>query len=154
MITDTLDNAGLYAPLHPLFADAFGALRDDQLNALPPGEYELQGRSLYAVVALGQGKSESEAPLETHRRYVDIHCLLGGEESIGWKASADCTHVRAPYDEGRDIAFWEDPPSHWIRMRPGMFALFFPGDAHAPMVSPGTVRKIILKVALSTAGKA
>lgn len=154
MIVDTIENAARYASAHRLLPDAFAALRDPDVTTLPPGEYEVQGRSLYVVVTEGKGKAPSEAPLEAHRRYIDIHYLLSGEESIGWKGAGDCVDVRVPYEEGKDIAFWEDTPTTWIRMRPGMFAVFFPPDAHAPMVSTGSLRKIIVKVALESIERA
>jgi len=36
----------------------------------------------------------------------------------------------------------------WCPVPAGSFAVFFPEDAHAPMVSDGEVHKVILKVAV------
>ena len=34
----------------------------------------------------------------------------------------------------------------YLKTKPGMFAIFFPQDAHAPGVSPDGVKKVIVKV--------
>ena len=34
----------------------------------------------------------------------------------------------------------------YLTVKPGMFAIFFPEDAHAPGVTPDGVRKVIVKV--------
>jgi beta-galactosidase beta subunit len=36
----------------------------------------------------------------------------------------------------------------WFTIHSGTFAVFFPGDAHAPMVSNGMVQKVVVKVEL------
>ena len=45
-----------------------------------------------------------------------------------------------------DIEFFFDPPQTYLALKPNMFALFFPGDAHAPMISDGAVHKCVVKV--------
>ena len=54
-----------------------------------------------------------------------------------------------PYDPAKDIAFHHgsgDP----LTLRPGLFAVFFPEDAHMPSLAlptgPTPVRKVVLKV--------
>jgi energy-dependent translational throttle protein EttA len=48
----------------------------------------------------------------------------------------------------RDIRFFNDAPSSWIATPPGSFCLFFPEDAHAPLVSAGRIRKVVVKIAV------
>jgi len=52
------------------------------------------------------------------------------------------------YSEEKDIRFFHDAAASWISTPPGAFCIFFPEDAHAPLVSNGNIRKAIFKVAV------
>ncbi|MDO8262677.1 MAG: YhcH/YjgK/YiaL family protein [Gallionella sp.] len=45
-----------------------------------------------------------------------------------------------------------DAPASWISTPLGAFCIFFPEDAHAPLFSTGSIRKVILKLVWSEAG--
>lgn len=149
MILDTLANADRYAALHPLFARAFAFLRETDLQSLPTGMHEVQGEQLFVIVESCQGRTREEAKLECHRRYIDIQLVLEGIDEMGWKPVAECVNPLAGYDAARDIRFFSDVPSSWIATPAGSFCLFFPDDAHAPLVSTGLIRKGVVKIALS-----
>ena len=151
MILDTIDNADRYFSLHPAFSVAFNHLRHATLT---PGEkVELDGPSLTVTCSRGQGKRPADAPLEAHRRFIDIHYCIEGMELIGWRSTASCADIRQPYDGTRDFISFGDPPHHWCRLAPGMFLILFPADAHAPMVSNESVTKAVVKIAVDPLGK-
>jgi len=149
MILDTLANADRYAALHPLFTRAFEFLRNTDLKSLPTGKHSVQGEQLFVIVESCQGRTREEAKLECHRRYIDIQLVLEGIDEMGWKPVAECVSPVTEYDAARDIRFFNDTPSSWIATPPGSFCLFFPDDAHAPLVSTGFIRKVVVKIALS-----
>lgn len=109
---------------------------------------EIEGDKLIALISRKIGKQQNEAMLEVHRKYIDIQFVLQGVDTMGWKPASDCSEVIAPYDEEKDIEFFADEPSMWCPVHAGSYAIFFPEDAHAPMVSNGEIYKIILKVAV------
>ncbi len=148
MIHDRLDRHSRYAGLHPLFARAFEFLRDTDLMALPPGRHDIDGDRLFVIVESCEGRTRAEARLECHRRYIDIQLVLEGIDEMGWRSLAECVSPATGYDEKRDIRFFSDAPSSWIATPAGTFCLFFPEDAHAPLVSEGWVRKVVVKVAV------
>lgn len=148
MIFDTLANAGRYAALHPLFPRAFEFLRTTDLPALAPGRYPVAGEEIRAIVERVAGRSRADAKLECHRRYIDIQLVLAGCDEMGWRALGDCREPLAAYQAEKDIQFFRDPPASWIATPPGAFCIFFPEDAHAPLVSGGEIHKVILKVAV------
>jgi biofilm protein TabA len=148
MILDTLANSDQYAALHSLFARAFEFLRGTDLHALTPGKHPVQGEQLFAIVEACAGRTRAEAKLECHRRYIDIQLVLEGVDEMGWKPVADCVEPMTEYEAARDIRFFKDAPSSWVATPPGSFCLFFPSDAHAPLVSAGMIRKVVVKVAL------
>jgi YhcH/YjgK/YiaL family protein len=83
--------------------------------------------------------------LECHRRYIDIQYVLEGIDEMGWKARTDCHAPVSEYSDERDIQFFHDTPTTWIATPPHSFCIFFPEDAHAPLVSETLVRKVIFK---------
>jgi len=147
MILDTLAQADRYLGLHPLFASAFAFLRSADLKALAPGRHAIQGEQLFAIVEACTGRTRAEAKLECHRRYLDIQLVLEGLDEMGWKPLAECVDPATDYDAARDIRFFNDAPASWIATPPGSFCMFFPDDAHAPLVSTDRIRKVVLKVA-------
>ena len=148
MILDSLSQADRYLGLHPLFPRAFEFLRRADLKALAPGKHDVQGEQLFAIVEACAGRTRAEAKLESHRRYIDIQLVLEGIDEMGWKPVAACVDPATDYDAARDIRFFNDPPASWIATSPGSFCLFFPDDAHAPLVSTGMIRKVVVKIAV------
>ncbi len=148
MILANLAEADRYVALHPLFARAFEFLRDTDLQALAPGKHVVQGEQIFAIVEACQGRTRAEAKLECHRRYIDIQLVLEGIDEMGWKPLAECIDPASDYNEARDIQFFNDAPSSWVATPPGSFCLFFPDDAHAPLVSNGHIRKVVVKIAV------
>jgi YhcH/YjgK/YiaL family protein len=147
MIVDSWSEAARYEALHPRFARAFEFFLRAGLATMAPGRYDIDGSRLYLSVDVAEGRGREGARLESHRRYIDIQYVVDGDEEIGWQPVAGC---RAPgrYDEARDIVFYDDRPASWISLPPGHFAIFFPGDAHAPLGGRGAIRKAIVKVAV------
>ena len=148
MILSTLSQSDRYAALHPLFPRAFDFIRDTDLLALAPGRYPIVDKQLFIIVEDVAGRAREAAKLECHRRYIDIQLVLEGVDEMGWKALADCTRPVSDYSAEKDIRFFHDAPATWIATPPGMFCIFFPEDAHAPLVSNGNIRKAIFKIAV------
>lgn len=148
MIFSTLANADRFASLHPRFAQAFAFLRETDLSTLEPGRHAIDGDNLFVIVEHCAGRTREEAKLECHRRYIDIQLVLEGVDEMGWKPLAECVDPKTDYSASRDIRFFNDVPSSWISTPAGAFCLFFPEDAHAPLVSAGTIRKVVVKIAV------
>lgn len=148
MILDTLSRSDRYLGMHPLFTRAFAFLRDTDLRALDAGRHTIQGEQLFAIAEACAGRTRAEAKLECHRRYTDIQLVLEGVDEMGWKPLAECVQPATEYDAARDIRFFDDAPASWIATPPGAFCLFFPDDAHAPLVSAGFIRKVVVKIAV------
>jgi YhcH/YjgK/YiaL family protein len=148
MILERIDQAARYRTFHPLFAQAFDWLAATDLAALPPGRHDIDGDRLFVIVEACDGRTRADARLECHRRYIDIQLVLEGIDEMGWRALADCVQPRTDYDAARDIRFFDDAPASWIATPAGAFCLFFPDDAHAPLVSDGFIRKVVVKIAV------
>ena len=147
MILDVLENAHRYQDLHKGFAKAMKFLLRRDLKELPLGKYEIDGDRVYAMVSKEPGRGKGEAPLETHEKYIDIQLVLAGTDDMGWKPKSLCKRPSDRYDKENDIQFFTDQPAAWLSVESGSFAIFFREDAHAPLISPGELHKVVVKVA-------
>lgn len=148
MILDTLENVHSYLPLNKGFKKAIEFLLHPDLNELPVDKYEIDGDRVYAMVAKDPGRKKEDALLETHKKYIDIQLVLAGTDEMGWKPISSCTHPDGKYNKDSDIQFYEDEPDAWIPVERGFFVIFFPEDAHMPLISPNELHKVIVKVAV------
>ncbi len=148
MIFSSLSQSSRYAALHPLFALVFDYIRDNDLYNMAPGRYHIKGDDLIAIVEHVNGRPHNDARLECHRRYIDIQLVLDGDETMGWKPLADCFNPVGEFSDEKDIQFFTDAPASWVPVPPDHFCIFFPEDAHAPLVGNGPIRKVIFKIAV------
>ena len=148
MIFSALSQSSRYAALNPLLQRAFDYIHDTDLYNLAPGRYNILGDDLFAIVEHAQGKPKEHAQLEAHRKYIDIQLVLEGDEQMGWKPLADCLNPVSDHSTEKDIRFFHDAPASWIAVPPDHFCIFFPEDAHAPLVGAGNIRKVIFKIAV------
>lgn len=146
MVIDRLENIEKYTSLHPLFGQVADFLKSHDLQSLETGKTELKGKELLVNVTQIKPKEKESAKLETHREFIDIQIPVSGTEIMGYTPAADCLPADAPYNAEKDITFFEGLAESYIEVKPGMFAIFFPQDGHAPGITPDSVKKIIVKV--------
>jgi biofilm protein TabA len=133
--------------LHPALAAAIAFLRGRPLGDLPEGRIEIAGTT-YAMVSRSPARRRSEARLEAHRKHIDIQYVIAGVEEMGWTPRNRCQRADGPYDAEKDIEFFSDAPESYVTVRAGELVIFFPHDAHAPLIGAGEVHKIVVKVAV------
>ena len=90
MIKDHINNAHHYDDLHPNFRSVLEILQSLNLDALQPGHIELDGKYVYININETKSKSETEAKLESHRKYIDIQMPLSGSETFGVGPTSEC----------------------------------------------------------------
>ena len=88
----------------------------------------------------------STAEFECHNNYIDIQYVFGGVETVGYKSRLTCVEPRGAYDAKKDVLFYEDAPDFFFKLYPGQFGIYFPDDAHAPMIGEGKIRKVVMKI--------
>lgn len=127
---------------------AFKFLKNERLDTLAPGNYELEDKDLFAIVQEYNTKTEEASRFEAHRQYADIQHMISGEERIG-VLPLDSTIVAEPYDSIKDIVFLTANTNHFRLSSPERFFVLFLDDAHRPGVkidNKGKVKKIVIKV--------
>lgn len=148
MLLDRIENFGKYVSLNPNFVKAMEFLQNCNLKELPLGRNEICGDLVYANVVEVKPKSKEEAPIEIHRKYIDVHVPLSGDEVIGYTPLAELPY--AEFVETDDAALYPVSLSarDYFNVMRGEFAIFFPQDGHAPAITAIPLKKIILKVAI------
>lgn len=146
MILDRLENWSRYfsSPLMEQVRACLAGLGPD--SAL--GERPVQDKDAWVNAFEGALRPLDQALFEAHRVYADIQVVLTGQDSCGWVPLPGLI-PQGGYDPAKDVAFYQRPSSSFdfFTLRPGLFAVFFPEDAHLPQVGgPGAVRKAVAKV--------
>jgi biofilm protein TabA len=148
MITDLIANAATYKDLSPRIAAALEFLRHDDLASLATGRYTVAGDSVFAIISDYQTSPSDQAKWEAHRRFIDIHYLISGNERVGY-SPAQRLSIAVPYQPEHDCLFLSGH-GDWLTLSKGKFAIFYPQDAHCPGITLGqvaeTVRKVVVKV--------
>ena len=146
MITDTIINAPRYAALHPDFAEAFHLLQTLDFAKLPDGQVPCENPNIRIFIGSEPMRTQREAQPEAHLKHIDIQMPIDGSETYGWIDRGRLKNGLG-YNEKRDIEFFDCEPETWLTLEPGEFALFFPNDAHAPLVGDkANIRKAVFKI--------
>ena len=154
MIIGFLSNLETELKLYPaLLQTGLKYLSKTDLSSLPLGRTEVETDKIFALVSEYETEPEQDRYPEAHRKYVDIQCVVSGEETIGAGPIEAAGEIKQPYAAEKDIVFYKSLQQETgIVLKPGMFAVFFPWDVHKPNCIAGklplTVRKVVLKVAV------
>lgn len=125
---------------------AFSFLKEHDLTTLAKGKYPIDGDNVFATVTEDPTKDFDKTGWESHRKYIDIQCVITGDEKMGKWPVAEAT-VTKPYDESKDVANYE-APGKFYTLPAGSFIIFFPGDAHRPSISPDGSKKVEKKIVI------
>lgn len=85
---------------------------------------------------------------EYHRKYIDIHLILEGEENIVYGSSENSTEI-TPYSTEKDVGFLKSKTELKFYMNKGRFLIVFPHEAHMALISvkePKLIKKLVFKI--------
>lgn len=148
MIVSNLENSHRIEGLHPQFKTLFDYVKTHDLLHAELGRIEIDGDNLFINNVNPECVDVDKQVLEVHHDYIDVHILLEGVETIGWKAIEDVKLQTKPYEKDGDCALYSDSPSILATLSPGQFMIIYPEDPHAPVIGQGKIRKLIAKVKL------
>lgn len=139
----------------PVWEMAFAALEKVTADT-PDGTTQLQGDDIRVMVSSYDTKDPKDGVIEAHQEFIDIQMVIKGNESFRWWPMAGLTPTK-PYDAAKDIMFFDNKAETLAEYnaKPGVFAVFMPGDAHATQTfAPGTTapqadRKVVVKIRAS-----
>lgn len=149
MIFDELENTELYGALGQRIAKGLALLNEENVRNGAVGRYEVDGDNIFYMVQEYETQPVEEGQLEIHRKYMDIQFVVSGTECMGY-APLDGLSETMAYDGEKDAALYEyDPSMSRLVLKQGMFAIFWPNEAHMPgraAEKAERVRKIIIKI--------
>lgn len=125
---------------------AIDFINSGEVFDLPFGRTDLDEGIYVNVMEL---ETRKENLFEAHKRYIDIHCILEGEEAIEI-ANVSSLEVTQPYSKERDIALGTAQGTRHI-IRKGQYCITMPQEAHSPglcVTNPMKIKKAVFKVAL------
>ena len=146
MIIDKLENLKKYESVNPLFAKVVEFLQQNDLNALEAGIHEIVGKDLFVNIQVAKGKTPDEAVIETHDKMIDIQIPITAAETFGYTQRDQLP--KAEYNAEKDITKIPNlAADSYVTCQPGMMAIFFPQDGHAPCIAGvPELKKAIFKV--------
>lgn len=129
---------------------AIDFLKRIDLQAIKDGKYSIVDDEIYAIVSTYYTRDHDISKFESHKKYIDIHCMISGQEQI-FCNDASHLEVESEYDEKNDkIKFKDKPGEFLIHLKPGTAAIFYPYDAHKACCKVKDkieqVRKLLIKV--------
>lgn len=146
MIIDDLKNLKNYESVNPLFPKVIEFLKTHDLKTMEAGKYEIEGRDLFLNLTVAKGKTPDQAVIETHDKMIDIQIPITDAETFGYTPRENLP--AAEYNAEKDITKIPDLAAEsYITCQPGMMAIFFPQDGHAPCITGAPeIKKAIFKV--------
>ena len=147
MVLDIIENAARYVNMGKGIATALQYLQNNDLSAVLPGKYEIDGDHLVMIVFDFDAVNTNANRLEGHRRYIDLQYWVTGSELMGHEILHN-QPVIDEYNEMTDCGFY-DCKASFSRLQPGMFVIYYPTDLHTAVVDPlcdSRVKKIVFKI--------
>ena len=149
MITGSVDEAAKYYCVNPHFREAFEVLKSFTPDACENYKSDNISINISEVVTSDLSKNGKARGSEAHRKYIDIHYIIDGAESIGYANIKDLK-AKTDYCSNDDYQLFEGEVSK-IRLNKGDFCITFPEDAHVPFMNAGKetkVKRCVVKIAL------
>lgn len=137
-----------YKKVHPRMEMALEALQKLAASNPADGRYEIDGDNIYANVSTGKTRLAKDAKFEMHKQYIDIQCVIEGQEIIG-NETVDKLVPVTEYQPDYQLFEMNDEYDPMI-VSAGELMIIFADEPHAPSLAvndtPATVKKIIVKV--------
>lgn len=140
----------------PRVARAAEIVRKLLKNKPAPGHYTVDGEDFCYNVMRYETAPRETRRFENHRRFIDIHVVLEGAESVDMSPLGDLERA-TDYDAAGDCEFFTPrtpgAPSTTVLLRPGELLTLAPGEAHRPGVCPEAheVLKVVFKLSCGNA---
>ncbi len=145
MILDKLSAANAYRGIHPRLDGVLDRLNEAFLATVGPETMELEGDRLYVTRFTYETLPREETFFEAHKRYLDVHLMVQGEERVELASPGGLTL----FEHQGDFYAYRGEAEQSLVLRPGSFLVVFPEDAHRIKIQvngPETVSKVVFKV--------
>ncbi len=147
MIIDSLENIDFYQSIDDDIYQGLLFIKNADPE-IPLGEYPITNRAK-AIVMEYDTKLKNDFGYEAHKYLIDVQYCIKNTERIPW-SNLKRLVPNTKYNEEKDFTFYDmKKPEGEVVIGNGIFCIFYPQDAHAPVYSdgePGYIKKIVIKV--------
>lgn len=138
---------GAYGFLSKDLKECFEYAAAHELIHYEKGSHAIDGERLFVNVAEYETTSPKNRFWEAHRKYLDVHFMLDGQEQIDLNFIENLEQKE--FVDKDDFLPLEGEPNSHVVLRPGDFLICYPGDGHRTAVAvdgPEKIKKAIFKV--------
>ncbi|HPB17145.1 MAG: YhcH/YjgK/YiaL family protein [Clostridia bacterium] len=148
MINGNIEGLGISSCMDDYLLKAIEIMKKLSIKS-PLGKVAVNGDDFYYTVMEVEVNPVNEIKFEMHKKYIDIHYLIKGNEKIG-VANGRKLGILVPYVEEKDCAICKDGEfMSIIAMEEKDFCVIFPYEAHKPggMNNEfGKIKKAVFKI--------
>lgn len=144
MITDKIKNSDTYAACNRFFPEIFG-----KIKTLTPDDagkrFVIEEGVAWISVSSSENAPPGDRKFEAHKKFLDIHFVLEGEEKFVY-ANTDELTPETEYNEAEDYLLLNGDGTK-LTLRTGDFCIVYPQDAHIPTLEKLSEGKLVRGVA-------
>ena len=148
LITDKIKNSDTYAACNRFFPEIFEKLKTLTLDDAGK-KFVIEERVARISVSSLENAPQGERKFEAHKKFIDIHFVLEGEETFVYANTENLT-PETKYNEEEDYLLLNGEGTKLI-LRAGEFCIVYPQDAHIPTLeklSEGNLVRGVAKIEL------
>ena len=144
LITDKIKNSDTYAACNRFFPEIFG-----KIKTLTPDDagkrFVIEEGVAWISVSSSENAPPGDRKFEAHKKFLDIHFVLEGEEKFVY-ANTDELTPETEYNEAEDYLLLNGDGTK-LTLRTGDFCIVYPQDAHIPTLEKLSEGKLVRGVA-------
>lgn len=147
MIFGNIEDLHIYKGISKKLDKAIDVILKNEFIHSPIGKNIVDNSVFYNIQECETKKLE-DAYFEIHKKYIDIHIVINGEEKIGFSTNDKLKAINE-FDNEKDYQFLQGKYSELFNMNSKNFLIVFPGEAHMPLItfdSPKFLKKAVFKI--------
>ncbi|OON86651.1 hypothetical protein BXO88_06555 [Oribacterium sp. C9] len=145
MIVDHIKNIERYRGIDDNVLKALSYIKEFASDtSRKDGKYELVPGEIILHVITKETHDRSDARMEIHKNFMDIHYIIKGAESCYVSELPSMEEI--DYSEETDNGFWDCQDTGRIQIKEGEFYSVWPLEPHCPLCNAGDEKRLIRKI--------
>ena len=148
MILDQISQMKNYVSTLPALQHVIDILASGKLDDMELGRYTTDQKNIRYTLFTYKTEKKEATEYEVHRKEIDVQILLKGHERMDI-ASREMLTATTAYNEEKDFFMATGEKLLSYHAKQDTFAVFFPGEPHAPNLideTPSQVIKVLFKI--------
>ncbi|MGL4642239.1 MAG: YhcH/YjgK/YiaL family protein [Cetobacterium sp.] len=149
MIFGQLNELKFYKGISKELDAAIEAIENGSYKNGVLGKNEIDGDNVFFNLQECKTKVLEECFFECHKKYIDIHVVIEGEEGIGYSLK-DSLKEKSEFNEESDFGVLEGAEEYRMNMTKDNFLVVFPDEPHMPLIAknnePTELKKVVFKI--------